>query len=332
MKRLIIGILLFGNIIFGADYTSKLLGDINGNLIIKENIYEIHPFASLTKVMTAVLVVEEIEKGKIDYNDIITVPKDALKNKGSSVFLKQGQKVKLIDLLYATLVHSANDAAYTLAYYVSKGNIDKFVEAMNKKAKSIGMTDTVFCTPNGLPTSMTGKGMDRGTAYDMYKLSMVALKKSKIVEVAGTKKIAILDKKMTITNRNQLIGKDGVYGLKTGFHDLSKYNISVAFKKDKENYVIILFGGNTLSSRDSEIKKTIEEFVPPILMDNVTYINESVNLYKNNNTTNTPAEEKLNKQIEILYKTDEISIIKNIINDRKELNNSSFDSPIIIEK
>ena len=67
-------------------------------------------------------------------------------------------------------------------------------------------------------------------------------------------------------------------------------------------------------------------------MDNVTYINESVNLYKNNNTTNTPAEEKLNKQIEILYKTDEISIIKNIINDRKELNNSSFDSPIIIEK
>ena len=203
---------------------------------------------------------------------------------------------------------------------------------MNKKDKSIGMTDTVFCKPNGLPTSMTGKGMDRGTAYDMYKLSMVALKKSKIVEVAGTKKIAILDKKMTITNRNQLIGKDGVYGLKTGFHDLSKYNISVAFKKDKENYVIILFGGNTLSSRDSEIKKTIEEFVPPILMDNVTYINESVNLYKNNNTTNTPAEEKLNKQIEILYKTDEISIIKNIINDRKELNNSSFDSPIIIEK
>ena len=155
---------------------------------------------------------------------------------------------------------------------------------MNKKAKSIGMTDTVFCTPNGLPTSMTGKGMDRGTAYDMYKLSMVALKKSKIVEVAGTKKIAILDKKMTITNRNQLIGEYGVYGLKTGFHDLSKYNISIAFKKDKENYVIILFGGNTLSSRDNEIKKTIEEFVPPILMDNVTYINESVNLYKNNVT------------------------------------------------
>ena len=331
MKRLVIGILLFGNIIFGADYTSKLLGDINGNLVIKENIYEIHPFASLTKIMTSILVVEEVEKGKISYNDIVTVPKEALDNKGSSVFLKEGQKVKLIDLMYATLVHSANDAAYTMAYYVSKGNIDKFVDAMNKKAKLIGMNDTVFCTPNGLPTSMTGKGLDRGTAYDMYKLSLAALKKTKIVEVAGTKKITILDKKMTITNRNQLIGKDGVYGLKTGFHELSKYNISIAFKKEKENYVVILFGGKTLASRDNEVKKTIEEFVPPNLKDTVTYINENINLY--NKTTSTPSkEDSLNKNIDVLYKTDEISIIKNIINDRKELNNNSFDSPIIIEK
>ena len=331
MKRLIIGILLFGNVIFGADYTSKLLGDFNGNLVIKENIYEVHPFASLTKIMTSILVVEEIEKGKIAYDDIVTVPKEALENKGSSVFLKEGQKVKLIDLMYATLVHSANDAAYTMAYYVSKGNIDKFVDNMNKKAKSIGMNDTVFCTPNGLPTSMTGKGLDRGTAYDMYKLSMTALKKTKIVEIAGTKKITILDKKLTIKNRNQLLGTDGVYGLKTGFHELAKYNISIAFKKEKENYVVILFGGKTIASRDNEIKKTIEGFIPPNSKDNVTYINENINLYTK--SSNTPIkEEKLNNDIDALYKTDEISVIKNIINDRKELNNNSFDSPIIIEK
>ena len=79
-----------------------------------------------------------------------------------------------------------------------------------------------------------------------------------------------------------MIGKNGVYGLKTGFHDLSKYNISVAFKKEKENYVVILFGGKTLASRDSEIKKTIEEFMPPTFKDNVTYINESINLYNRN--------------------------------------------------
>lgn len=331
MKRLFIGILLLGNVILGADYTSKLLGDINGNLIIKENINEIHPFASLTKIMTSILVVEEVEKGKIGYEDIITVPKGALENKGSSVYLKEGQKVKLIDLLYATLVHSANDAAYTMAYYVSKGNVEEFVKNMNKKAKLLGMTDTVFCTPNGLPTNMTGKGLDRGTAIDMYKMSMFALKKSKIVEVAGTQKISIFDKKKTIINRNQLIGKNGVYGLKTGFHDLSKYNISVAFKKEKENYVVILFGGKTLASRDSEIKKTIEEFMPPTFKDNVTYINESINLY-NKNANSSPKEEKLDKDIDVLYKTDEISIMKNIINDRKELNNNSFDSPIIIEK
>ena len=318
MKKSLVILLLLSNILFGADYTSKLLGDTKGNLIIKENIYEVHPFASLTKVMTSVLTVEEAEKGKISYNDIVTVPKDAEKYDGSSINLKAGQRVKLIDLLYATLVHSANDAAFTMAYYVSDGNIDEFVKNMNKKAKELGMLNTTFCTPNGLPTSMTGKGMDRGTAFDMYKLSMFALKKTKIIEVAGTKSIKILDGKMTIYNRNKLLGKvDGVYGLKTGFHDDSMYNISIAFKKEKEDYITILFGGESALVRDNEIIKTIRDFIPPELKDNITYIKEDINLYKNKNT---------------LYSNDEISVIQNLIREGRELSNSSFDQPIVIEK
>lgn len=318
MKRFLVILFLLSTMVFGADYTSKLLGDTKGNLIIKENINEVHPFASLTKLMTAVLTVEEIEKGNISINDIVTISKEAEKYKGSSVYIKGGQKVKLIDLLYATLVHSANDAAFSLGYYVSKGDIDNFVVNMNKKAKEIGMLNTTYCTPNGLPTSMTGKGMDRGTAYDMYKLSMYAIKKPKLVEVSGTKSIAILNGKMTIYNRNKLIGKvEGVYGLKTGFHDDSMYNISVVFKKDKVDYITILFGGKNAVFRDAEMTKTINEFVPSALKENITYINDDINLYKKRNT---------------IYSNDEISVITNIIKEGKELNNGSFDKPIVIDR
>jgi len=123
---------------------------------------------------------------------------------------------------------------------------------------------------------------------------------------------------MTIYNRNKLLGKvDGVYGLKTGFHDDSMYNISIAFKKDSGDYITILFGGKSALVRDNEMIKTIKEFTPTELKDNITYIKEDINLYKNKND---------------IYSNDEISVIQNLIREGRELSNSSFDRPIVIEK
>lgn len=317
MKKGFILFLMWSCILLGADYTSKLLGDTKGNLILKENIYEVHPFASLTKVMTTVITIEEIEKGKFSYDDLVTVPKETEKYKESTIDLRSGQKISVNDLLYATMVHSANDAAYTLAYYISGGNVDNFIDMMNKKAKEIGMLNTTYCTPNGLPSRITGKGMDRGTAFDMYKLSMYAIKKDKILEIAGTKSIAILNGKKTIQNRNKLLGKvPGVYGLKTGFHDDSMYNISIAFKKENEDYITILFGGKTALSRDNEMTRTITNFIPPVFKDTVTYIKEDINLYKNNNA---------------VYLDDNTSVIHNIIKEGREINSNSFDKPLLLK-
>lgn len=92
MKKILFLIIVLGNMLFASDYKAKLLGDTKGNLIIKENIQEIHPFASLTKLMTSVLVIEEVDKGNYSYESIVTVPKDALKYKGSSINLVEGQK------------------------------------------------------------------------------------------------------------------------------------------------------------------------------------------------------------------------------------------------
>lgn len=316
MKKILFLIIVLGNMLFASDYKAKLLGDTKGNLIIKENIQEIHPFASLTKLMTSVLVIEEVDKGNYSYESIVTVPKDALKYKGSSINLVEGQKIRLNDLLYATLVHSANDAAYTMAHFVSKGNVEKFIESMNKKAKDIGMLNTVYFTPHGLPTSMTGLELDRGTAFDIYKLSLYAMKKPKLMEVVGTKSIKIIDGKRTIQNRNSLVGKvEGVTGLKTGYHDDSMYNISISFTKDKEDYVAVLFGGKNATVRDGEMTKTIKAFVPP-QKDVATYIKEDINLYKNKN---------------LIYFGDEVSVILNFLREGKELNNNSFDKVIVIE-
>lgn len=316
MKKILILAIVLSNLLFANEYKAKLLGDTNGNLIIKENIQEIHPFASLTKLMTAVLVIEEVEKGKITYDSIVTVPKEALKYKGSTIALTSGQKVKLNDLLYATLVHSANDAAFTMAYFISKGNVEKFVENMNKKARELGMLNTTYCTPHGLPTSMTGLDLDKGTAFDIYKLSLYAMKKPKLMEVVGTKSVKILDGKKTIQNRNTLVGKvEGVTGLKTGYHDESMYNISISFTKDKQDYVAVLFGGKNSAVRDGEMTKTITAFIPPEKKI-ITVIKEDVNLYKNKNIT---------------YSGDEVSVILNFLREGKELNNNTFDKAIVIE-
>lgn len=316
MKRALIVFVIICNILFGSGYKAKLLGDSKGNLIIKENILEVHSFASLTKVMTGILVIEEVEKGNISYNDIVTVPRDAQKYKGSTVYLVGGQRVKVIDLLYATLVHSANDAAFTLAHYVSKGEVDKFIENMNKKAKEIGMQNTTYFTPHGLPTSMTGLDLDKGTAFDIYKLSLYSMQMPKLMEIVGTRSTKILDGKRTIQNRNNLIGKvEGVKGLKTGYHNDSMYNISVIFEKNLENYVAILFGGRSVNFRDDEITKTLREFTPPV-KDVASYIREDININKNRN---------------VFYIGDKASVILNFLREGKELNNNSFDKAIVIE-
>lgn len=325
MKKLLLAFFLIANLIFSANYTSKIVGDANGNIYIKENVNEVHPFASLTKMMTSIIVIESIEKGKINYDDFVKVPKEATLNKGSTVDLKKDQLISVRDLLYATLVHSANDAAYTLAYYLSKGNIPNFVTTMNKKAKEIGMKSTTFCTPNGLPTSMTGKGMDRGTALDMYKLSAYVAKNQKFIEIASTQHTSIMGGKTSFDNRNTLLGTvPGVIGLKTGFHDDAKYNMAVAFNKEGKLYLAVLFGGNSMKIRDSEMKRTVLDFSPKMDEEKIIYVEEPVNTYvKPKVTTNLINTTNF-------YIPDSTSIIDTNLN-RKEYENSGFNSPIIVK-
>ncbi|MBZ4682966.1 MAG: hypothetical protein PWP46_45 [Fusobacteriaceae bacterium] len=258
MKKIIFYIFLILNVIVNADYVSKLTMDTNGNIIDGKNIYLKHPTASIAKLMTSVIVVDEIRNGNIKWNDKVKISLNAAKVGGSRISLNIGEVVTVKDLLYATLIYSANNAAYALAEYTYK-DVEKFVEKMNEKAKELGLKDTKYYTPTGLPSDMTGKGMDISTAYDISKLSLEIFKNYKeIMEIVKLKTAKIKNNKYTIETRNNFLKKDlGVVGLKTGHHDSAGYNMSVIVDRENFDIILVILGAPSEKNRDEEIEKEI---------------------------------------------------------------------------
>lgn len=236
-----------------------LVGDVNGNIYYSENENEMVPLASVTKVMTLLLTYDAIHEGKIKYDDKVVVDKTMATMGGSRIWMKEGSKISVEDLIKATALHSANNAAYGLAKLVG-GDIDKFVEMMNDKAEMLGFGEEIkYYTPTGLPTSMTGRKIDVGSAIGVYKLSLAALKYEDYINMFSRKKDVIYSGREKIYNRNKLIGKDGIYGIKTGHHD-NWYNISVASDKENINSIVVVLGAYDEKTRDENILGKIALF------------------------------------------------------------------------
>ena len=275
MKR-IIGVLfcimLLSVTVLGAEankeekppYKAILLGDDKGKIYYSENADMIHPLASVTKVMTIMVVFDEIEKGRVKLIDKVKISTKVASIGGSRIYMKRGDIFTLEDLIKATAIYSANNAAYAIAEYVSNGDIDSFIKKMNKKAKEIGAEGELeFHTPNGLPPHMTKKGMDIGTAKGIYKMSIAAEKYKKYMEIASMKNEEIgngQDGKIKLRNRNHLLGKEGVYGIKTGNHSKAGYNITVVSDKDGAKIFTVVLGSPTYKIRDKSVLEEMEKF------------------------------------------------------------------------
>ena len=275
MKR-IIGVLfciiLLSVTVLGAEankeekppYKAILLGDDKGKIYYSENADMIHPLASVTKVMTIMVVFDEIEKGRVKLTDKVKISTKVASIGGSRIYMKRGDIFTLEDLIKATAIYSANNAAYAIAEYVSNGDIDSFIKKMNKKAKDIGAEGELeFHTPNGLPPHMTKKRMDIGTAKGIYKMSIAAEKYKKYMEIASMKNEEIgngQDGKIKLRNRNHLLGKEGVYGIKTGNHSKAGYNITVVSDKDGAKIFTVVLGSPTYKIRDKSVLEEMEKF------------------------------------------------------------------------
>ena len=240
------------------NFRAVLIGDLNGNVIFSKNADTMYPLASVTKVMSLLVTFDEINAGNIGLHDSVRISKTPLKYGGSGIPLKEGQIFILEDLIKASAVYSANNATYAIAEYVGEGSIFNFVAKMNRKLKQLGLqNDIKYHTPAGLPTRNTKMPMDEGTPRGIYKLSIEALKYHKYIEIAGIKNTKIYNDKISIRNRNHLIGEDGVYGIKTGFHKEAKYNITVAVKFEDIDLIIVVMGGETYKTRDDLVRTII---------------------------------------------------------------------------
>ena len=210
------------------------------------------------------MALDEVEKGNFSLDDKITFDKETAYISGGRLFALPGDSYTLSDLLKMELVHSSNNSAYAVAKFIGKGSIENFVNKMNLKAKEIGLKNTEFASPAGLPPRLSHlNGMDVSNAKDLYLLTSYALKNSNILEYSNIKEIK-LDGNI-YENRNTLLGKYGVVGLKTGYHSESGYNFIVVSKMGDTEIISI-----SLNSENIKDRNLVNERILKILEQNIT--------------------------------------------------------------
>lgn len=236
-----------------------LVGDENGHIYYEKNIDQKLPLASVTKMMTIMVAFDDIEKGKVHLKDKVKIPKEIASIGGSRIWMKEGMEFTLEDLLKASAVYSANNATEGIAYYISEGHIDKFIKRMNGKLKDMKLDTMIeYHTPTGLPPHMTDKNMDIGSARGLYFLSMKVDKNKKYMKIASLKETKI--KVGEIKNRNNLLGEEGIYGIKTGHHDAAGYNICIVSDENNVKLFVVVLGGKDEKTRDRIVLDKIRDF------------------------------------------------------------------------
>ena len=222
----------------------------SGRILFDKNGNKTTPMASTTKIMTAIVVVENS-----NLSDIVTIDSKSAGTGGSRLGLKKNDKITVNDLLYGLMLRSGNDAAVALAIHVG-GSVDGFAELMNKKARELNLTSTHFMVPHGL--DMDGHYT---TAYELAKMADYALKNEKIKEIVSTKTctININNSSKVISNTNELLGSvSGVYGVKTGFTNGAGRCLVTACKRDSLDIITVIIGADTKKIRTSDSMKLIE--------------------------------------------------------------------------
>lgn len=251
--------------------------------------------ASTTKIMTAIVVIENI-----NLDNIVEVSSKAAGTGGSRLKLKKGDKVSVKDLLYGLMLRSGNDAAVALAEYVGE-TIEGFAQIMNNKAKEIGLENTHFVTPHGLDSEE-----HYTTAYELAILTDYALKNEIFRNIVNTKSCNICVNGIfkTISNTNELLGYlNGVYGVKTGFTNGAGRCLVTAIKRKDLDIICIVLGADTKKIRTTDSVKLIEySFANFENIDIKTKIEEEFDKWKKINIGRINIEKGLKKVIDLKLK------------------------------
>lgn len=227
-----------------------------GAILYDKNKDEKLPPASMTKIMTMLLIMEALDKGEITLNEKVRTSENAASLGGSQIFLEPGEEMTVDELLRGIAIASGNDASVALAERIS-GSEEAFVDAMNNKAKELGLKNTHFVNPTGLPAKD-----HYSTAYDMAIMAKELLKYENITNYTGKYEDYLrenTDKKFWLVNTNRLVKfYPGVDGLKTGFTNEAKYCLTATAKKGNMRVIAVIFGAPTPKDRNAQISKMLD--------------------------------------------------------------------------
>ena len=235
--------------------SAVLMEASTGKILYAHNESEALPPASVTKIMTLLLIMEAIDSGTIGYSDMVTASANAASMGGSQIYLKEGESMSVDDLLKSIVIASANDAAVALAEHIA-GSEEAFVSKMNERAAELGMKSTKFENTNGLDDTTEGH---LTSALDIAIMSRELIKHKKILEYSSTWMDTIRDGSFGLTNTNRLVRfYQGATGLKTGSTSKAKFCISATANKDGMELICVIMAAETRDIRNAEAKTLLD--------------------------------------------------------------------------
>ncbi len=317
-----------------------------GEILFQKNAHERLAPASMTKMMSMLLIMEEIEKGNLKWDEKITASPYASSMGGSQIFLEPGEKMTVTEMLKGIAIGSGNDATVAMAERVA-GSEESFVKKMNDKVKDLGLKDTHF-------SNATGLDIDNhySSAYDMSIIAKELVKHEKILEFTGTYEEYLRKDSSSpfwLVNTNRLVKfYQGVDGLKTGFTDTAGYCLTATAKKDNMRLITVVMNEPSSNERSADTTKMLDYGYNIYMVKNIISKNtmiqkakvelgkeleadivpkEAITILskKSENSRNITYEAKIDKIIAPVKVGDKVGII-DIIEDGKKI--SSIDATV----
>ncbi|WP_164668710.1 D-alanyl-D-alanine carboxypeptidase family protein [Virgibacillus doumboii] len=227
-----------------------------GKILYNKNAHEKLPPASMTKVMTLLLIMEALDEGKIKKSEMIRVSDRAASMGGSQIFLESGEEMSVNDLLKGVAIASGNDASVALAERIA-GSEEAFVKKMNEKAKELGLENTKFQNSTGLPAEN-----HYSTVYDMAVMAKELLKYETITEYTSIYEDYLRkgeENEFWLVNTNKLVKfYAGVDGLKTGYTNEAKYCLTATAEKNNMRVISVVMGADTMKKRNAAVTQMLD--------------------------------------------------------------------------
>ena len=241
-----------------AGKSAVLMDVATGTILYEQNAHEPLAPASVTKVMTMLLIMEAVDSGKIGWDDSVTASEAAAAKGGSQIYLKVGETMSVSDMVKSIAVSSANDCACAMAEHLA-GSESAFVEMMNARAKELGMNDTNFVNCTGLDDEESAKD-HKTSAYDIAIMSRQLLKNHPDIKKFTTIWMdTVRDGAFGLSNTNKMVRfYSGCTGLKTGFTSGAGYCLSASALRDGMELIAVVMGADSSQNRFAACKSMLD--------------------------------------------------------------------------